>query len=99
MSKIGTNARLSRQSELYWKGCGRPCSFLFRTHVFWLLQDNGRDIVNRQREAEEHDAWFREQVRTGLGSADARKLKSNEDAEARFAARRAEARRRLDRLS
>ena len=55
--------------------------------------------MNRQREAEEHDAWFREQVRTGLGSADARKLKSNEDAEARFAARRAEARRRLDRLS
>lgn len=63
-----------------------------------LLRDYMRDIVRRQREAEEHDAWFRQQVQIGLDSADAGKLMSNEDVEARFSARRAETRRRLDEL-
>ena len=47
---------------------------------------------------EEHDAWFREQVRIGLDSANAGKLISYEETEARFAARRAVTRRRLDKL-
>ena len=64
-----------------------------------LLRDYMRDIVRREREAEDHDAWFREQVQIGLGSANAGKLTSNEEAEARFAALRAETRRRLDKLS
>ena len=63
-----------------------------------LLRDYMRDIVRRQREAEEHDAWFRQQVQIGLDSADAGKLMFNEDVEARFSARRAETRRRLDEL-
>ncbi len=64
-----------------------------------LLRDCMRDIIRRQREAEEHDAWFREQVEIGLASANAGKLVSNEQAEARFAGRRAETRRALDKLS
>ena len=63
-----------------------------------LLRDYMRDIVRRQREAEEHDAWFREQVQIGLGSANAGKLTSNEEVEASFAARRAETRRGLEKL-
>ena len=54
--------------------------------------------MRRQAEVEEHDAWFREQVRIGLDSANAGKLISYEETEARFAARRAETRRRLDKL-
>ena len=57
-----------------------------------LLRDYMRDIIRRQREAEEHDAWFREQVEIGLASANAGKLVSNEQAKARFAGRRAETR-------
>ena len=64
-----------------------------------LLRDYMRDIVRRQREAEEHDAWFREQVQIGLDSANAGKLTSNKKAEAMFAARRAETRRRIESLS
>lgn len=63
-----------------------------------LLLDYMRNIVRREREAEEHGAWFHEQVRAGLDSANVGKLTSNEKAEARFAVRRAETRRRLDNL-
>ena len=63
-----------------------------------LLRDHMRDIVRRQRMAEEHDVWFREQVQVGLDSANAGRLMSNEDVEARFNARRADTRRRLDNL-
>lgn len=64
-----------------------------------LLRDYMRDIVRRQMEAEEHDAWFREQVRVGLDSANAGNLLPNEEVEAKFAARRAEIRGKLDNLS
>lgn len=63
-----------------------------------LLRDYMRDIVRRQRNAEEHDAWFREQVQIGLDSAIAGRLMSNKDVEARFSVRRADTRRRLDNL-
>lgn len=63
-----------------------------------LLRDYMRDIVRRQREAGEHNAWFREQVQIGLDSANAGKLISDEDVEARFITRRSETRRRLDAL-
>ena len=52
-----------------------------------------KDIVHRQKETEDHGAWFREQVRFGLDSANAGNLVSNEDVEAKFAARRVEAHR------
>ena len=54
--------------------------------------------VIRFTEPEEHGAWFRDQVRIGLDSANAGNLVSNEDVEAKFAARRAEARRKIDKL-
>ena len=40
-----------------------------------------------------HRTWFHEQVRVGLDSANAGNLVSNEGVEAKFAARRAETRR------
>ncbi len=63
-----------------------------------LLRDYMRELVHQQREAEDHDAWFREQVQVGLRSANTGMLISNEEAEAGFAARRAETRHRLDKL-
>ena len=64
-----------------------------------LLRDCMRDLARRQQEPEEHDAWFREQVRTGLDSANADKLVPHETVEEKFAARRAETRRKLDILT
>ena len=64
-----------------------------------LLRDYMRDLVRRQQEAEEHDAWFREQVRTGLDSANAGNLVPHEMVEEKFAARRAKACCKLDTLS
>ena len=56
------------------------------------------EIARQRTEAEEHEAWFRQQVQIGLDSANVGNLMSNEDVEARFSARRAETRRRLDTL-
>ena len=63
-----------------------------------LLRDYMRDLVRRHQQAEEHDAWFREQVRTGLDSANAGNLVPHEKVEEKFAARRTETRRKLDKL-
>lgn len=63
-----------------------------------LLRDYMRDIVRRQTDADEHDAWFRDQVQTGLASANAGNLLPNEEVEAKFTARRAESRRKLNSL-
>ena len=43
----------------------------------------------RQREAAEHDAWFRRQVQAGLDSANAGRLIPAAEVEARFAEKRA----------
>ena len=64
-----------------------------------LLRDYMRDLVRRQQEAEEQDTWFREQVRIGLESANAGNLVPHEQVEEKFAARKAETRRKLDKLS
>ena len=64
-----------------------------------LLRDYMRDLVRRHQQAEEHDAWFREQVRTGLDSANAGNLVPHETVEEKFASRRDETRRKLDMLS
>jgi predicted transcriptional regulator len=61
-----------------------------------LLRDVMRDFVRQQQEAAEHDAWFRRQVQIGLDSANAGHLIPASEVEARFAARRAETRRRLE---
>jgi predicted transcriptional regulator len=55
-----------------------------------------RDFVQRQQDAAEHDAWFREQVQIGIESATAGNLIPSADVEAHFAARRAATRRRLE---
>lgn len=43
----------------------------------------------RQREAAEHDAWFRRQVQAGLDSANAGRLILAAEVEARFSEKRA----------
>ncbi len=60
-----------------------------------LLRDFMREFVQEQQEAE-HDACFRRQVQAGLHSANAGRLVSAAEVEARFAARRAATRRRLE---
>lgn len=61
-----------------------------------LLRDFMRDFVRQQQDAAAHDAWFRQQVQAGLDSANAGNLIPAEEVEARFAAKRASTRRRLD---
>jgi predicted transcriptional regulator len=61
-----------------------------------LLRDFMRDFVRQQQEATEHDAWFRRQVQIGLDSANTGNLISSIDVEAKFAAKRAVTRRRLE---
>ncbi|PWR20606.1 CopG family ribbon-helix-helix protein [Zavarzinia compransoris] len=61
-----------------------------------LLRDFMREVVQQQRDAAEHDAWFRRQVQIGLDSANAGNLIPAADVEARFAAKRAATRRRLE---
>jgi len=36
-----------------------------------LLRDFMREFVQRQQQAAEHDAWFRQQVQTGIDAANA----------------------------
>ena len=61
-----------------------------------LLRDFMRDFVRQQRDAAEHDAWFRRQVQLGMDSADAGNLVPAAEVEAKFAARRAATRLRTD---
>lgn len=61
-----------------------------------LLRDFMREYVQQQHEAAEHDAWFRRQVEAGRAAADAGRLVSASEVEAKFAARRASTRRRID---
>ena len=61
-----------------------------------LLRDFMREFVQQQQETIGHDAWFRRQVQAGRDSAEAGQLLPAAEVEARFAARRAATRRRLD---
>ena len=61
-----------------------------------LLRDFMRDFVRQQQEAAEHDTWFRRQVQIGLDSANAGNLIPAAEVEAKFAAKRAATRRRLE---
>ena len=61
-----------------------------------LLRDFMRDFVRQQEEAAEHDTWFRRQVQIGLDSANAGNLIPAAEVEAKFAAKRAATRRRLE---
>lgn len=61
-----------------------------------LLRDFMRDFVRQQQEAAEHDAGFRRQVQIGLDSANAGNLTPAAEVEAKFAAKRAATRRRLE---
>ena len=64
-----------------------------------LLRDYMRDIVRRQKAAQDCDIWFREQVQVGLDSANTGNLVSSEEVETKFVARRAATRRKLDGFS
>ncbi|ERF04103.1 TPA: hypothetical protein L5B66_006573 [Pseudomonas aeruginosa] len=61
-----------------------------------LLRDFMREFVQQQQEAAAHDAWFRRQVQIGLDSANAGNLIPAAEVEAKFAAKRAATRRRLE---
>ena len=61
-----------------------------------LLRDFMRDFVRQQQEVAEHDTWFRRQVKIGLDSANAGNLIPVAEVEAKFAAKRAATRRRLE---
>ncbi|MDD3433279.1 MAG: antitoxin of toxin-antitoxin stability system [Tepidiphilus sp.] len=61
-----------------------------------LLRDFMRDFVRQHQEAAEHDTWFRRQVQIGLDSANAGNLIPAAEVEAKFAAKRAATRRRLE---
>jgi predicted transcriptional regulator len=61
-----------------------------------VLREFMREFVQQQHELAEHDAWFRREVQAGLDSANAGNLVPAADVEARFAARRAGTRERLD---
>ena len=61
-----------------------------------LLREFMRDFIREQQEAAAHDAWFRQQVRIGLDSANAGNLLPASKVEAKFAARRAATRRRIE---
>lgn len=60
-----------------------------------LLRDFMREFV-QQQESVEYDAWFRRQVQAGLDSANAGRLVPAAEVEAKFAARRAATRHRLE---
>ena len=55
-----------------------------------------REFVQQQQEAVEHDAWFRRQVQIGLDSANSGNLIPADEVEAKFAAKRAVTRLRLE---
>lgn len=58
-----------------------------------LLRGFMRDYVKHRQEQAAHDAWFHDQVRAGLASANSGDLISAEEVESEFAARREETRR------
>ena len=60
-----------------------------------LLRDFMRDYVKQQQEAAEYDAWLNAKVKRSRASADTGNLVPASKVEAKFAARRAETRRRL----
>lgn len=61
-----------------------------------VLRDYMREIVRRQQEAGGYDDWFRREVEVGLGSAAAGHLVAADVVEEKFAARRAETRRQIE---
>lgn len=54
-----------------------------------------RDYIERQKATQEHDRWFRDQVRVGLAAAEAGDVLSAEEVEAEAADWRAKVREQL----
>ena len=61
-----------------------------------LLRDYMREIVRREKETEDYETWFREQVEAGLRSAREGNVISNEEVESIFTRRRDTLRRKLN---
>jgi len=60
-----------------------------------LLRDYMRERVKQYKQEADYGTWFRQQVREGIADADAGNLMPADEAEAEFAAMRAEAHRKL----
>jgi predicted transcriptional regulator len=56
-------------------------------NVAQLLRDFMRAFVQQQQDAAEHDAWFRQQVKVGIESANAGRLVHSNEVEASFSVR------------
>ena len=61
-----------------------------------LIRDFMREFVQQQQEDTNYDDWFRRQVQEGLASANSGNLVSATETEAKFAAKRAATRRRIE---
>jgi len=61
-----------------------------------LLRDFMREFVQQQETMPRYDAWFHRQVQIGLDSANADHLVPSVEVEARFAARRAATRHKIE---
>ena len=61
-----------------------------------LLRDFMHTFVQQQQDAAKHDAWFLQQVQAGLDSANSGNMAPAAEVEAKFAARRAATRQRLE---
>jgi predicted transcriptional regulator len=92
MSKTTFTFRVDETLKSEFSAAAKHCD----RNAAQLLRDFMRDFVRQQQEAAEHDAWFRRQVQIGLDSADAGNLVSATEVEAKFAAKRAATRRRLE---
>jgi len=62
-----------------------------------LLRDFMREVVRKQRETADYDAWFRQEVEAGREAADGGRLISVEEVEAEAAAWRVETRQKVSR--
>lgn len=92
MSKATFTFRVDETLKSEFSAAAKNCD----RNAAQLLRDFMRDFVRQQQEAAEHDTWFRRQVQIGLDSANAGNLIPSVDVEAKFAAKRAATRRRLE---
>lgn len=92
MSKATFTFRVDETLKSEFSAAAKNCD----RNAAQLLRDFMRDFVRQQQEAAEHDTWFRRQVQIGLDSANAGNLIPAAEVEAKFAAKRAATRRRLE---
>ncbi len=92
MSKATFTFRVDETLKSEFSAAAKNCD----RNAAQLLRDFMRNFVRQQQEAAEHDDWFRRQVRTALDSVNAGHLIPAVEVEAKFSAKRAATRRRLE---